>query len=239
MGEICSTAPFRVRLFDAPEDNTDRLIDLLPFDHPIERLSGTPSDLWWHVRFQRRGHLVEGYMCRSDLEPAERGATVGPLAAPGTARRALPVAHLGENHPIARRDTRSSGWAFPIGEPERPSRSGITPEAKKPDYLAIVDWLNVEHGARYRPEANAYFNIFAHDVCYLCGVYTPRVWWIATAIKQVLQGENLTSRYEHTIHELSANALYNWMEQFGSDFGWCICTNLDDRTPRRTYRRAS
>jgi len=98
--------------------------------------------------------------------------------------------------------------AYPLAEIGQPSKKPL-PE--------IVKWLDVEHSARYQPEANAtYCNVYATDVCYLAEVYLPRVWWIDP--KSVTDGTPIS--YGGTVRELNANALYDWLNEWGATFGW-------------------
>lgn len=90
------------------------------------------------------------------------------------------------------------------------------------DQLAeIIRWLQVDQSRRYRPkDGTTYCNIYACDYCYLAGVYLPRVWWTPSALIALTSGESVAPKYNATISELNANSLYEWLTQFGAQFGW-------------------
>jgi len=56
------------------------------------------------------------------------------------------------------------------------------------------------------------------------GVYLPRVWWMNNVLKMDKQINNylkmLTPMYGINVRELSANALYDWLREYGPMFGW-------------------
>ena len=88
---------------------------------------------------------------------------------------------------------------------------------------AIVDYLDVANPAhlRYQPRAGTtYCNIYATDFAWLCGAYLPRVWWTDRALLRLRAGERVAVEYGRTVRELNANALYDWLEDFGPAFGW-------------------
>ncbi|MEO8097304.1 MAG: hypothetical protein ABI811_06340 [Acidobacteriota bacterium] len=133
--------------------------------------------------------------------------------------KSIPAVHLTENRDSATRQSQTTR-AFPLGEPNRPSRAtGLD---------AIVRYLDVEHSPRYqRTPASTFCNIYACDYCYLAGAYLPRVWWTSTALASFAQGRDVAVKYGVTVAELSANALYDWLRDFGPTFGWTQTTSLD------------
>lgn len=102
----------------------------------------------------------------------------------------------------------TSGRAYPLAELDQPSKIPIS---------GIVKWLDVERSPRYQPEPDHTFcNIYAYDVCYIAGVYLPRVWWMNPATVT----EETQVVYGKTVGELNANALYDWLHKWGAEFGW-------------------
>ncbi len=92
----------------------------------------------------------------------------------------------------------------------------------------IVRFLDVERSARYKAERGKTFcNVYAYDYCYLAGVFLPRVWWTAAAIAAMKDGPPLPVRYADTVVELNANALHQWMVDYGQLFGWRYALSLD------------
>lgn len=51
-------------------------------------------------------------------------------------------------------------------------------------------------------------------------MHLPRVWWNDRAIKELMQGRELTVETGVTVNEMNANALHNWLMSWGDDFGW-------------------
>lgn len=85
----------------------------------------------------------------------------------------------------------------------------------------LVDLLNVEHSARYLPTAGStYCNVYAYDFCHFAEAYLPRVWWKPKALLALAANERLAVRYDDTVQELNANALYDWLCDWGAHFEW-------------------
>jgi hypothetical protein len=109
----------------------------------------------------------------------------------------------------------------PIGTPSIPYRDISSPESRRESIGNLIDVLNVEHSERYRPtEKNTFCNIYAYDFCHFCETYIPRVWWKEKAIKKLLHGQEVEVLYGETVYELNANALHDWLLEWGDDFGW-------------------
>lgn len=123
----------------------------------------------------------------------------------------------------------TTNLAYPLGEPDRPARSGATPEAKAKSLSYILDWLKVEHSPRYLPiGSRTEANVYAFDYCYLAGVYLPRVWWSPNAVEKLKQGEYVSPVYGQTVMELTSNGLHDWLSNFGSALGWKRASSLND-----------
>lgn len=113
--------------------------------------------------------------------------------------------------------------AHSLNEEGQPARNGETAAERCAELAAIVDWLAVDKPShkRYRPRAGSTFcNIYAHDYCFLAGLYLPRVWWTPDAIERLATGNQVAPRYEKTIDEQRANDLFRWFRAFGLRFGW-------------------
>ncbi len=204
-----------------PRVRNDNKIAVLPFGHLVEKVADADAGGWWKIRTRLQEAAIEGFVS-SEFLSAEDGFTA-PQAA--TSIRSV---HLEENNPKITRAS-SSGRAFPLGEPAMPFRTGTSPEEKRAQLAEIVRFLDVEKNARYKPEPKAtYCNIYAYDYCYLARVYLPRVWWTEGAIAQLARSEPVFPSYGHTVRELSANALYDWLSDFGDLFGWKRATSLEE-----------
>ena len=155
---------------------------------------------------------VKGFQAFNDLDP---DGIVGPLTraklypkneSTGTKVPAVHLSKKGVNR------SQASTRAFPLSENNMPFTDG-TPEAVH----KIVDWLDVQKSARYRRHRRAtYCNIYAYDFAYLMRAFLPRVFWYDRAIKN----KNFVAEYARTVHEMNANALWEWFEEFGLSFGW-------------------
>jgi hypothetical protein len=85
----------------------------------------------------------------------------------------------------------------------------------------IVQLLDVERSARYRPAAGkTYCNIYATDFAHAWGAFLPRTWWTPDALRRLQVGEQVKPVYAETVTELNANALYDWLNAGRSVWGW-------------------
>jgi hypothetical protein len=46
------------------------------------------------------------------------------------------------------------------------------------------------------------------------------VWWTPNALHDLREGRVVAVKYDDTVRELNANALYDWLRDFGENFGW-------------------
>ena len=147
----------------------------------------------------------------------------------------LPEAHLRQDRPDIT-PASARGRAFPIGDPARP----------RSDPEAIVAYLDVEASLRYRAAGGrTYCNVYACDYCGLAGVYLPRAWWTGDALGRITAGESVGVSYGKTVRELSANALYDWLEnawhpiRLVAGVGSRSLADSRERGTRRCDRRAA
>lgn len=89
---------------------------------------------------------------------------------------------------------------------------------------AVVATLNVEQSSRYQPirdkagnATSTFCNVFAVDVVTSMGAYLPRVWWRDP--QAAIDDPALDANTVNTM-QLNANALYQWMLDWGGAFGW-------------------
>lgn len=216
----------------------DNRITALPRHTPVRAVTGTPQNGFLEVEASLQGGLKRGFAWAALLKevpapPAERAQTNAtparpPIAAPSRPAAAagslLPAVHL-RRKPGAttkRTDLPNRGGAYPLSEAKMPTRSGFTPEKRRADIAAIIQWLDCENilHLRYRPAGPTYCNIYAYDFCTLAGAYLPRVWWTSRAIERLRAGEAVEPAYLATVDEMRANALYRWLSDYGADYGW-------------------
>lgn len=84
----------------------------------------------------------------------------------------------------------------------------------------VIEFLDVENSPRYKARWNTTFcNIYACDACDLLGVYLPTVWWIASALEQWRNGQNVPKTKDNW-RFVNANGLFDWLRIFADQFGW-------------------
>lgn len=194
-------------------------IAILHYGQTVKKLGVAPNSVWWHVSSVINGLEVTGFVNSSYLSASNT------FAAPASTKK-IGVVHMSTKKLIQR--AAASGRAFPLNEPGQPTRISNNIE-KASELHSIIDWLEVEKSARYKPKGGeTYCNIYAYDYCYLSNVYLPRVWWTSKAISQLQKGESVVPVYDQTISELNANSLYNWLSEYGADFGWRRVVDLTE-----------
>ncbi|MEX2284818.1 MAG: SH3 domain-containing protein [Gemmatimonadota bacterium] len=192
-------------------NNTNKLA-VLHTGQRVELLEGMPNAEWWHVSTMIGGREVKGWVARRYLS----ADFTEPPAAPAIRR-----VHLKEGRPEVTRNALGSAWAYPLGEPGAPRRKGTTAAQRTKELASIIDWLQVEKSLRYKKNGSTtYCNIYATDYSYLANAYLPRVWWTGSALAKLGAGQSVTPTYGATVQEMTANQLYEWLDDFGADFGW-------------------
>ncbi len=188
----------------------------------LAEVAGNP--LWWQVQVALGGGLVTGFVNAHYLSALTKPA---PVADAPALPASLPVCHL---KPSKHRRRDDVGQAFPLDEPEMPARTTADPATT----LAIIRWLEPDKSSHARYKAaggKTYCNIYAYDFCQRMQVFLPRVWWTSNAIVSLSQGNPVPVAYAKTVHELNANALHDWFEDYGPGFGWqrvFTATDLQD-----------
>jgi hypothetical protein len=218
----------QLNLRRAPRVTPATWIASLPQGWLVQVLGESESAGWLRVRVELNGTLREGYVAMRYLAPLPAPVmpeAVQPLDGepmPAVAERAVSAVHLREDRPDITRAF-DGGRAFPLGEPDRPRRDGGMVDERVAQVLVIVDYLDSASPAhkRYAPKGGTtYCNIYAYDFCTLGGAFLPRVWWTDSAIARMQRGEEVAVRYGETVRELNANALHDWLEDHGRQFGW-------------------
>lgn len=206
-----------LNLRSEPRVRAANRLAVLPEGHPVVRLAEGGDPAWWRIATELDGATFEGWVARRYLRPLA-GA---PSAADGPSRAlAIPVVHLVDGHPEARRCSRVAR-AFPLGEPGAPGRDLASSATRTAALDAIVEWLDVARSRRYQPEGLATFcNVYAHDYAHLAGVYLPRVWWTEDALLRIACGETVHALYGRSLREMTANDLLHWLGQHGGRYGW-------------------
>jgi len=194
------------------------VIAVMPPDTIVESLNGEEAPGWLKVKVMLGKTLAQGFASRKFLQsttqelPEEQPAATIPLVHyPPSADRKVRRNHAGD-------------WAYFLNEPGllKVALDQVPAETEKCASIHnVIEYLDVEHSARYLPRAGStYCNIYAYDVAYCLGAYLPRVWWTAEAIIQLQQGQTLVPKYDQNITEYTANRICNWFDQYGVSFGW-------------------
>lgn len=219
------TSPLRMRSTPMiPKVNPRRnVIARLPDGQLVRAVTGKKQGQFLEVETSLRGAFYRGWVSAKYLieTPQPESIEAAAPASPETKPLIPAVYAPRRSNTIVRR--RDPATAHSLNEPGQPQRQGRTPAELCNELHAIIAWLDVtepQH-ARYQP-ANGltYCNIYAHDYCHLAGAYLPRVWWTASAIVQLSQGNKVEPQLNATIEEQRANALFGWLRDFGLDFGW-------------------
>ena len=182
------------------------------------RVLGDAAAPFMRVRVSVQGAHVIGYASGRFLTPVD---ALPPTPAPPPAS-ALPAVHYREGDPQSSRAS-TGRRAQPLGETGQPRRDAAAAPAQCVAQLnSIVDWLDVEHSARYARTPQATFcNVYAADFCYLAGVYLPRTWWKESTLAKIAVGMTPPAAlYDETVRELRADDLLAWLQEHGASFGW-------------------
>lgn len=218
--KVGESAPQGLFLRSEPVVNESTKIAVLPMGQKVTKLAESSVANWWQVSTSLQGSNLTGYVNSRFLTAVFTG--------PGSVNGITSV-HLERTSPVTRKN---KAWAYALNEAGQPRRDATaSASAKAAALTSIVNWLSVENAThlRYQPIPNAtYCNIYAYDYCYLAGVYLPRVWWTARALIDLSAGRPVTPIYGQTVHELNANSLFVWFEDFGSDFGWRRTGSIDE-----------
>ncbi|MEM7356149.1 MAG: glycoside hydrolase family 19 protein, partial [Acidobacteriota bacterium] len=236
-----------LNLRNQPRVSSSTRIGSLHEGAEVVRLGDASVPDWWQIRTLLSERLVEGFVAFRFLEALpqqavslESGSLESASLEGASLERVartfvplpldLPETHLRESRREVTRQ--EDGYrAFPLGEKGKPRRSGTLAETKARQLGEIVDYLDSESAEhrRYWPKRGTTFcNIYAYDYCYLAGVFLPRVWWTERAQLRIQNGEEVPVVYNQTVRELNANRLYDWLPDFGGDFGWHRVFDLDE-----------
>jgi len=199
------------------------IIVSLPQGTTVDKLSEHPaSPAWWQVAAELNGQPVTGFV-NSNFLKAGSGDTI-----PLDSSIKLPEAHLARK---GSRRNQNFGRAFPLDEPDMPTRGGASAGEKAEQLVSIIRYLDPGRPAHKRYLAGGgktYCNIYAYDYCQRGGVYLPRVWWTSAAIEQFRQGNRPAVLYGNTVREMTANMLHDWFLDYGKGFGWRRAFSTDD-----------
>ena len=213
---------------------TSAIICSLPNGQVVDSIDSndTSNSDWLKISAIVNGNSLVGYVASRYLREI-------PATVPAGQKNPHNVPEVNyASSPDSRRDSITARHE-PLGEANMPQRnvgSGATPATKIADIYKIVDYLDVVNSARYQPTSKTtYCNIYTYDFCYLAQAYLPRVWWMSKTLMEFAktpegsQPVAPTHAYGKNVAELNANALYDWLDEWGDDFGWVRTYDLTDQ----------
>jgi hypothetical protein len=202
---------------------TANVIAQLPDGHPVRAVTGTKVKNFLEIETSLVGAHIRGFASADFLAPAP-GVDEIPIVQPAAAPPATGIVEVFMPRPAGLITKRTApADAHSLNEPDMPARKGTTPDELRASLGEVIDYLATDKKAnkRYQPRDGLTFcNIYAHDYCFLAGVYLPRVWWTPGAIERLTRGETVEPLIENTITEMRANDLFRWLRDFGPRFGW-------------------
>ena len=207
-------------LRSSPGISNDNRITTLPHGQ-IAEVTDRSTPGWLRIQTRVGQTTLTGYSVAKYLKP-ERESTPSPTFKGISAVNFAPGRY-------SRLDS-TVGRIYPLTTPSITKRVASDSSGDKVRALRhIIDMLDVEHSARYQPTSHSTFcNIYAYDYCYFADAYLPRVWWTSRALVRLAQGEAVEATYGTTVRELNANALFDWLTEWGDDFGWSRVFDLDN-----------
>jgi hypothetical protein len=202
---------------------TANVIAQLPDGHPVRAVTGDKVKNFLEIETSLVGAHIRGFTSADFLTPGP-GVNEIAIVQPAAAPPATGIVEVFMPRPpgLVTKRTAIAG-PHSLNEPNMPSRKGTTPEELRASLGEVIDYLATDKPShkRYQPRDGLTFcNIYAHDYCFLAGVYLPRVWWTPGAIERLTNGETVEPLIENTIMEMRANDLFRWLRDFGPRFGW-------------------
>ena len=170
--DVTTTLNLRSKAVVSPSTRLATLTDGMR----VMKVADADKPGWWRVRVVVRNRLMEGYVSSKYLVPlSPKAAAADPTPTASPIDFEIPPAHLKENNRASTR-AKTETWAYPLGEPDMPRRTGKTAATKSKQLLAIVNYLDPEapsHKRYQRTPGATFCNVYAYDYCYLAGVYLP------------------------------------------------------------------
>jgi len=211
---------------EIPANQENNVLGILSPDTVVEKLPDAVEGKWMHVKTYLGKILTEGFTSSLYLEE-----TIRTLPLPEEDQSEIPTVHLPLKSNSLIRKNETKGRAYHLNEPgmvQVDLKGGTDTFERTRMIHDVINWLDVEHSARYAPtSSNTYCNIYACDIAYCLELYLPRVWWNENAFKVMQQGNTPEIIYEKTVKELNANVLANWFENYGNLFGWKRVFDID------------
>lgn len=145
------------------------------------------------------------------------GLSVDGSFGPGTITRMKKLLGIPVSEPEPSKISSSGTEAIPYNAwvPVSPTYTNAAGARSAEAYNRVIDQFDVEHNGRYTPfklkRGDTYCNIFAWDVSIAMGAEIAH--WVGKDGKTPKDNNTGTN-------ELGANATYNWLKNYGKDYGW-------------------
>lgn len=195
----------------------------MPQGTSVDQIRQVDSD-WLEVNTTIAGTALRGFVHARYLGPAGT-AFPSALANAGV----LPTADLGPSASATR--SKAGGRAYAIQEAGQPGNPSTHANGKAAGIRRVIDWLDVGNANHLRWQGGGgktFCNVYAYDASNICGCYLPRVWWTSKAIAELSNGNPVEAKYGATVDEIRANFIFNWLVEYGDDFGWQRVFDVDD-----------
>jgi hypothetical protein len=212
-----------LNLRSAPDPSKKNVIAVLPQGAPVTRIADSATPDWFEVEAVVGGTTVRGFVNSHHLGPLKTAFPTAKVVA-----GKLPIADLGPRSGERRGATGTR--AYQIQETGRPGKASTHSGGAAAGIVKIIDWLDVGKTSHLRWQGGGgktFCNVYAYDVCIIAGAYLPRVWWTSKAIGELLAGKTVQAKYGQTVSEIRANYIFNWLVEYGQDFGWKQLFDVD------------
>lgn len=212
-----------LNLRSAPDPTKKNVIAVLPQGTAVDKIASSSTPGWFEVDALVSGTTLRGHLNSAYLAPV---GLVFPTASLTAGK--LPIADLGSRTTETRSTTGTR--AYSIGESGKPGRPSTHPSGKAAGIIRIIDWMDVGRLAHLRWKGGGgktFCNVYVYDVCDTAGAYIPRVWWKSKTISALSAGGSVAAKYGETVEEMRANYIFNWLVEYGADFGWTRLFDVD------------
>jgi hypothetical protein len=212
-----------LNLRSAPDSTKKNVIAVLPQGAGVDKIANSGPTGWFEVETKVADTKLRGHLNSAHLGPV---GTTFPTA--HTTAGKLPIADLGSK--ISEKRSATGTRAYSIGELGKPGKPTTHASGKAAGIVRIIDWLDVGKSSHLRWQGaggKTFCNVYVYDVCDTAGAYIPRVWWKSKAINDLLAGKTVTAKYGDTVEEMRANYIFNWLVEYGADFGWTRVFDLE------------
>ena len=215
MANYITTSSLNLR--KQPQIIAGNVLCVMPPDTIVEEINASIQDDFKQIKTVLNNNFIEGFASQKYLQP-----TTSPLPSIEETSLQIPPVHYPPGNRIINRNGTSR--VFPLNEQglikfDLKTESDI--EKRKKKIQDVIEYLDVEHSARYAPDSTSTFcNIYAYDVAYCLSAYLPRVWWTPDSIIKLKNQEDVAIQYDKTVTELTANRISDWFDKFGLSFGW-------------------